>query len=123
MGVPTSPLCGEEGLGDELRRETVQEACRHWRLSRRDGFLLERCRAGLVGCRCHANPMRLWPNGQEQCGVGSLGFQLLKLRIVVWWSCGQVSPLWAAGCPEVLRDPARLQVCESALRSLFSGEA
>jgi len=34
-----------------------------------------------------------------------------------------VGPSWAAGCPELSRDLARLKASESVLGSLLSGEA
>jgi len=34
-----------------------------------------------------------------------------------------VGQSWAAGCPELRRDPVRLQVSESTLCNLLSGEA
>jgi len=42
VGVPTSPPCGEEGLGDETSRETycAPGACSLWRLS---PYFLWRC--------------------------------------------------------------------------------
>jgi hypothetical protein len=69
-------------------------------------------------------------NGQEQCGIdgrllafGCLGSRSTKMRRVVQWSCRRVSLSCAAGCPEMRRDPARLQASESVLCSLLSGEA
>jgi len=69
------------------------------------------------------------PYGQEECVVGGrllafgcLGSRSTKMRRVIRWSCRRASQSWAAGCPELHRDPARLQESESILGSLMSGE-
>jgi len=107
VGVPTSTPCGEEGLGDELESELTTS-------------VLEHCGVGLLCCRCCAGSMWWRPNDQERCVLGSrllafgcLGSRSVKMCSLIQWSFRRVSPSWAAGCPELRRGPARLQVSES----------
>lgn len=51
-----------------------------------------------------------WVVGRQDAQIGSVELQASGTS-------------WAAGCPELRRDPARLLVSESSLRSLLSGEA
>jgi hypothetical protein len=133
VGASTLPPCREEGLGGKASQQvySLSRVSSPWRLSLCCDWVCQSSvglgwwAASVVLSLCSGGP-----NGQEQCGVGGqllafgcLGSRTAEMHRVVRWSCRQVSPSWAASCPELRRDPVGLQASESILGSLLSREA